>query len=215
MLRFGMEQRVSYCAADCWLKYDPARVDISGQTSVSQFTLDLLCQSHSNAAVGRKLCSLLLSQKDPVSTLSSVTIYPDWCFSGRAIPLRAWDRPWGFQGVKAPRLQGQSAHEVGKVVSYTHRPSLPSRKYSWYSCLRLSRPQGHSAAGRIVSMKNSNDTITNRTRDLPACSAVLQPTAPPRAPYVLVVSFYKLVHNPFQPRPLHLTFQLFPCRFIL
>jgi hypothetical protein len=25
-------------------------------------------------------------------------------------------------------------------------------------------------------MKNSNDTIGNRTRDLPACSAVLQPT---------------------------------------
>jgi hypothetical protein len=32
-----------------------------------------------------------------------------------------------------------------------------------------------------MSMKNSNDTIENRTRDLPACSAVPQPTAPPRA----------------------------------
>jgi hypothetical protein len=31
-------------------------------------------------------------------------------------------------------------------------------------------------------MKNSNDTIRNRTRDIPACSAVPQPTAPPRAP---------------------------------
>jgi hypothetical protein len=31
-------------------------------------------------------------------------------------------------------------------------------------------------------MKNSNDTIGNQTRDLPACSAVPQPTAPPRAP---------------------------------
>jgi len=27
-------------------------------------------------------------------------------------------------------------------------------------------------------MENSNDTIGNRTRDLPACSAVPQPTAP-------------------------------------
>jgi len=35
--------------------------------------------------------------------------------------------------------------------------------------------------GRIMSMKNSNDTIGNRTRDLPVCSAVLQPTAPPLA----------------------------------
>jgi hypothetical protein len=40
----------------------------------------------------------------------------------------------------------------------------------------------HSAAGRIKSMKNSNDTIVNRTRDLPASSAVPQPNAPPRAP---------------------------------
>jgi hypothetical protein len=33
-----------------------------------------------------------------------------------------------------------------------------------------------------MSMKNSNDNIGNRTCDLPACSAVPQPTAPPRAP---------------------------------
>ena len=35
-----------------------------------------------------------------------------------------------------------------------------------------------------MSMKNSNDTIgKNRTRDLPAYSAVPQSTAPPRAPF--------------------------------
>ena len=33
-----------------------------------------------------------------------------------------------------------------------------------------------------MSMKKSNDTIGNRTRDLPACSALPQPTAPPSAP---------------------------------
>jgi len=32
-----------------------------------------------------------------------------------------------------------------------------------------------------MSMKNCNDTIWNRT--LPACSAVLQPNAPPYAPF--------------------------------
>jgi len=30
-----------------------------------------------------------------------------------------------------------------------------------------------------MSMKNSNDTIENRTRDLPACSTVPQPNVPP------------------------------------
>jgi hypothetical protein len=32
-----------------------------------------------------------------------------------------------------------------------------------------------------MPMKNFNDTTGNRTRDLPACSAVPQPTALPRA----------------------------------
>ena len=36
-------------------------------------------------------------------------------------------------------------------------------------------------------MKNSNDNIENRTRDLPTCSAVSQPTALPRAPSCYVV----------------------------
>jgi hypothetical protein len=32
-----------------------------------------------------------------------------------------------------------------------------------------------------MRMKNCNDTVWNRTRDLPACSAVPQPSAPPAA----------------------------------
>jgi hypothetical protein len=43
--------------------------------------------------------------------------------------------------------------------------------------------QGYSATGKIVSMKNSNDTIGNRTRDLPTRSAAPQPTA--QAPFHL------------------------------
>ena len=35
-------------------------------------------------------------------------------------------------------------------------------------------------------MKDSNDTIGNRTRDLLTCSAVPQPTAPPRSPYIYI-----------------------------
>ena len=42
--------------------------------------------------------------------------------------------------------------------------------------------------GRFMSMKSSNDTIGNRTRDIPACRTVPQPTALMRAPYVFVVS---------------------------
>ena len=56
-------------------------------------------------------------------------------------------------------------------------------------CQRQSRPQDHSAAGRM-SMKNSNDTIGSRTRDLTARSAVPQPTALRRAPVTHTVKQY-------------------------
>jgi len=38
-----------------------------------------------------------------------------------------------------------------------------------------------------MSIKNASDTIRNRTRDLAACSAVPQPTAPPRVPIIYTV----------------------------
>jgi hypothetical protein len=45
---------------------------------------------------------------------------------------------------------------------------------------RLRRLQGRGAAGRINSMIIPNDPTGNRIRDLPACSAVPLPSAPPR-----------------------------------
>jgi len=53
---------------------------------------------------------------------------------------------------------------------------------STHFCWRLSRLQYHRAAGRNMSIKNSTATIGNRTPGLSVCSAVPQPTAPPRAP---------------------------------
>jgi len=45
-----------------------------------------------------------------------------------------------------------------------------------------------------MSIKNSNDTVGNRTRDLPACSAMPQPIPPPRAPTLKgVIEFYVLL----------------------
>ena len=86
------------------------------------------------------------------------------------------------QSLRVPEGQGsqisrQSAHEGGKVVSPTHRPPLPPGNIpGTHFCQRLSQPQCHSAAGRITSTKNSNDTIGNRTRNIPACNAVPQPS---------------------------------------
>ena len=66
-----------------------------------------------------------------------------------------------------------------------HQLPLPPRNFpGTHFCWRLSQLQGHSVAGRIMSMsmKNSNDTIGNRTCDLPGCNTVPQPTAPPWVP---------------------------------
>jgi hypothetical protein len=41
-----------------------------------------------------------------------------------------------------------------------------------------------------MSIKNYSYTIGNRNRDLPTCSAVHQPTAPPRAPYTDTYVYY-------------------------
>ena len=88
----------------------------------------------------------------------------------------------GVQESEALRIPRLPAYEGGKVASLKHRtPLLPKNIPGTHFCQRLSQSQGHSAAGRIMSMKSSSDTIGNRTRDLPACSEVPQPTAPPRA----------------------------------
>jgi len=79
-------------------------------------------------------------------------------------------------------ISRQSTNESGKFISHTHRPPLPPENIpGTHFCWRLSQPQGHSVVGRITSVKNYSD-IGNRTRDLPACSAVHQPLAPSRAP---------------------------------
>jgi hypothetical protein len=76
----------------------------------------------------------------------------------------------------------------GKVVSPTHRPPFASKNIpGTHVCQKLSRPQGHSAAGRIGQLKKkSNYLIGTWTRDLPACSIVPQPTKLPCAPEICI-----------------------------
>ena len=89
---------------------------------------------------------------------------------GKAVPLQAWSIPEGSRKLRFPDFM-TAAQDGGKVVSLTHRLPLPpgdTPGIHFYS--RLSPTQDHSATGRIMSLKNSNDTIGNRTRDLPVCS---------------------------------------------
>ena len=91
---------------------------------------------------------------------------------GKAVPLQAWSGPEGSRKLRFPDFM-TTAQDGGKVVSLTHRLPLPPRNTpGTHFCWRLSLPQGHSATGRIMSLKNSSDTIGNGTRDMPVCSVV-------------------------------------------
>ena len=70
-------------------------------------------------------------------------------------------------GGRGSQISRQSAHEGGKAVSPTHRPPLsPGNIPGTHFRYRLSQHQSHSAAERIMSMKNFNDTIGNQTREI-------------------------------------------------
>jgi len=102
-----------------------------------------------------------------------------WPFSllieGVGYPITGLNRPVGLQEFEAPRISIKSAREGGKAAFATHEIFLILISV-WGTVDRR--------AGRIKSIKKPNDTIGNRPRDIPACNAVPQPTAPPR---VLIV----------------------------
>ena len=85
------------------------------------------------------------------------------------VKVQGLDRPLGLQELEAPKI---SRHSTFEVVSPMYRPPLPPSGVD---------PEGPSAAERIKSVKNSKDPTGKRTRNLPACNAVSQPTAPRRA----------------------------------
>jgi hypothetical protein len=76
-----------------------------------------------------------------------------------------------FQDNRHTKLESLLTQRIGRfyppgIVAGTH------------FCERLTQPYGHSAAGRIMSIKNSSNTIGNRTRNLSACSVLPQPSSP-------------------------------------
>ena len=71
------------------------------------------------------------------------------------------------------QISRQSSRESGKVVSPTHRSPLTQEIFlvlisvrGWVNPRAIVRPEG-------LSMKNSSDTIGNRTRDLPTLAQCL------------------------------------------
>jgi len=71
-------------------------------------------------------------------------------------PIVGLERPLGFQEVEASRFQDNRHMKVARLSALS-----TSRLYPPGNIPGTRQPQGHSATGRIMSMKNSNDTIGN------------------------------------------------------
>jgi hypothetical protein len=98
-------------------------------------------------------------------------------------PIAGLDRSIGFREVQVHIFQdNRHMKEVRRLLALRDgrlysQGIIPGTSF----CKMPSQPQVHSKFGRIMLMKNSSNTIRNRTRDHPTYSTVPQPTAPPRA----------------------------------
>jgi hypothetical protein len=89
----------------------------------------------------------------------------------KAVPLQTWSGPEGSRKLRFPDFM-TTAQDVGKVVRPTHRPPSPQEIHLVLISVRayvdpraIVRPEG-------LSLKNSNNTIGNRTRGLPVFNIV-------------------------------------------
>jgi hypothetical protein len=83
-------------------------------------------------------------------------------------------RPIGSWNTEVPILSRKSAHRWGWGCQSYASATLYTQADSWYSFLL--------EVETITAGRKSNNRISNRTRDLPACSTVPRPTTLPHAP---------------------------------
>jgi hypothetical protein len=108
-----------------------------------------------------------------VSNMNWYIKYPfNEYYKGKAVPLQAWSGPEGSRKLSFQNFL-TTAQDGDKVVSPKHRPHLPpGNTRGTHFCLRLVNPRTTTRSEGFMSMKNSNDTIWDRTNDLLICSAV-------------------------------------------
>ena len=120
----------------------------------------------------------------PLHEITVMCRHYQWCeVSHTQVFLQSVYRPG--EALRVPGCQPYTP------TAFTPQGEIPGTYY----CYRLSQCQAHSVAGRIMSTKNSSDTLANKTHDLPACSSVPQPTMPPSAPTNTRYSIYICQHS--------------------
>ena len=84
-----------------------------------------------------------------------------------------------------------TAQDVGKVVGLTHRQPLPpGNAPRTHFCQRLSRPQGHSATGMIMSLKKFQRHHRESNPRLAGLQSSALTTTPPRARKISNIYIY-------------------------
>ena len=109
----------------------------------------------------------------------------------KAIPLQAWTGPEGSRSLRLPDFKTINTRRWKGCQPYSSAAFTPQEIFLLLISVRgWINPRTIAAAWRIMSLNNSHDTIGYRTRNLPACRAVPQPTVSlrtpcpvPRAPY--------------------------------
>jgi hypothetical protein len=104
---------------------------------------------------------------------------------GKGFPATGLSRLFGIRKVKTPDFLDYRHYEGGKVVTLTHRPSLPPR-VSWYSFLEAESTPGHMVPP-VATEKIPSDTTGDRSRDLPTSKRSSLTTTLPQTQLYIVL----------------------------
>jgi hypothetical protein len=106
---------------------------------------------------------------------------------GKVFPLQAWAGPWGPGTLRLLDFLDFRHYEGGKLVTLTHRPSLPPGVFLVLILEAESTP-GHMVTS-VATEKIPSDTTGDRSRDPPTSSVVHWPLRYPpfsgRIPHII------------------------------